>query len=448
MTLITQGYLALQRDLHARYDYGRGVDAQDCLTILSHFLPKGASVLDYGCGRGVFGDLAAQRFRVSEYDPAIPGKDQPPEPADGVVCADVLEHVEPDCLEAVLDDVRRCTKQFAVLIIATQPSSKIMADGRQAHILLQGEEWWRERITARFTILESEDRSGAGKGLLYILKPRETITDGELVWNEIGEVRTVMAVPAETRMEHTAANCARVARRLTLDGVGMLPAHDRTAVLACYGPSLRDSWQHIHLSQSDPMADVFSVSAAHAFLIERGIIPFAHIECDPRAHKAVQMGEPHAAVEYWLASCVHPDMLDRTDGHPVSLWHAYNGEDTRAHIGSLEPNQRVVVGGGSVGLRALSLLYYLGYRRFVLHGMDFSFTDAGEQHAGPHAGNPMHQIPVLLNGRVFQTSPALVSYFKQFFKQWQAMSPDVEFTLFGDGMLQHALKGHGHVASD
>lgn len=444
MSLITPEYLALQQDLHARYEYGRGVDAEDCLRILRQLLPKGASVLDYGCGRGVFGDLAAPHFAVTEYDPAIPGKDQPPESGgfDAIVCADVLEHVEPACLDDVLAHIRGLMGPggVGVLIIATQPSGKIMADGRQAHILLQDEAWWREKLhAAGFVIMESEDRSERGKGLVYLIKPaRPVVDDASVVWSEIGEVRTIMAVPEDVRMEHTADNCRRIAKRLTKPGGISLEPHDRVATLACYGPSLRATWPRIFMD-SRPDNDLFSVSAAHAFLLDRGLVPMAHIECDPRPHKAVQMGEPHMDVQYWLASCVHPDMLDKLEGYDVSLWHAYNGEPTRRHIAELEPDQRVVVGGGSVGLRALSLLYYLGYRRFDIHGMDFSF-DGQDQHAGPHAGKPMEEIPVLVAGRVFSTSPALVSYFRQFYKQREAMF-DAEFRLFGDGMLQHAMRG-------
>jgi hypothetical protein len=442
MTLITPEYLALQRDLHARYEYGRGVDAEDCLRILRQLLPKGSRVLDYGCGRGVFGDLAAPHFAVSEYDPAIPGKDQPPTEGgfDAVVCADVLEHIEHDCLDDVLAHVRSLMAGVGVLIIATQPSNKIMADGRQAHILLHDEPWWREKLHASgFTIMESEDRSEKGKGLVYLVKAAQPVVDdADVVWSEIGEVRTIMAVPEDVRMDHTAENCRRITKRLTKPGGITLAPHDRIAVLVCYGPSLRTTFPHIFLD-SGPDRDVISVSAAHAFLIERDIIPMAHIECDPRSHKAAQLGAPHRDVQYWLASCVHPDMVDKVEGFDVSLWHAYNGETTRRHIAELEPDQRVVVGGGSVGLRALSLLYYLGYRRFDIHGMDFSF-DGPDQHAGPHAGKLMETIPVLVGGRVFSTSPALVSYFRQFCKQREAMF-DAEFRLFGDGLLQHAMRG-------
>ncbi len=68
---------------------------------------------------------------TSEYDPAVAGKDLPPEPADLVVCTDVLEHIEPDCLDDVLSDLARLTKKVLLVNISTRPAVKVLADGSQ-----------------------------------------------------------------------------------------------------------------------------------------------------------------------------------------------------------------------------------------------------------------------------------------------------------------------------
>jgi 2-polyprenyl-3-methyl-5-hydroxy-6-metoxy-1,4-benzoquinol methylase len=69
--------------------------------------------------------------------------DAAPEPHDIVACTDVLEHIEPDCLDDVLKDIRRCTKKVAFLLIATRPAIKVLADGRNAHLIQQPYTWWR-----------------------------------------------------------------------------------------------------------------------------------------------------------------------------------------------------------------------------------------------------------------------------------------------------------------
>lgn len=101
-------------------------------------------ILDYGCGKRTLEE--ALGFPIANYDPAIPGLDEAPQPADIVSCTDVLEHIEPDCLPAVLSDIRRVTKRAVFLTIATRPAKKFLADGRNAHLIQQPARWWVEQL--------------------------------------------------------------------------------------------------------------------------------------------------------------------------------------------------------------------------------------------------------------------------------------------------------------
>lgn len=175
--LITNEYLELQKELHKRYDYGKGVDAELCATLLNNFrqsciIQPGASVLDYGCGQGHLGQMLRHDYDVREYDPCIEGKDTLPEAADVVVCADVLEHIEPECLDDVLEHIAGLTGQLAILVIATGRSSKIMADGREAHLIVENADWWRERLLKYFELKQFQDRSVIGKGVLAIVEAK------------------------------------------------------------------------------------------------------------------------------------------------------------------------------------------------------------------------------------------------------------------------------------
>lgn len=108
------------------------------------------SVLDYGCGKG---SLARELpFPIFEYDPAIPGKEQEPRPADLVVCTDVLEHIEPDKVLFVLNDLKRCVKKTGYFVIHTGPAKKSYADGRNTHLTQRGLDWWKKNISKFFLI--------------------------------------------------------------------------------------------------------------------------------------------------------------------------------------------------------------------------------------------------------------------------------------------------------
>lgn len=108
------------------------------------------SVLDYGCGKGYL--AKALPFPIWEYDPAIVGKDELPRAADLVVCTDVLEHIEPENLWAVLEDLQRCVKQVGYLTIHTGPAQKRYADGRNTHLIQRGKGWWEKKLSKFFKV--------------------------------------------------------------------------------------------------------------------------------------------------------------------------------------------------------------------------------------------------------------------------------------------------------
>lgn len=145
--LITEDYRNLNRLLHeTRPDYG--TSGKRYAEILRQMMAafKTTDILDYGAGKLTLQE--ALGIPIANYDPCIPGLDSPPEPHDLVACTDVLEHIEPECLDDVLADIRRVTKKAAFLLVATRPAKKYLADGRNAHLIQEDFAWWKKRIDA------------------------------------------------------------------------------------------------------------------------------------------------------------------------------------------------------------------------------------------------------------------------------------------------------------
>lgn len=143
--LISEEYRKINADLHiAREDYGKHSSSfidyvfNLCATVGT------IDVLDYGCGKGEL--HLGLPFSIQNYDPAIRKYSTPPQPADIVVCTDVLEHVEPECLNDVLADIKRLTKTIALLGIPTGPAVKTLPDGRNAHLNQHPVEWWDDKL--------------------------------------------------------------------------------------------------------------------------------------------------------------------------------------------------------------------------------------------------------------------------------------------------------------
>jgi len=110
------------------------------------------SLLDYGCGKGMLAKNLD--FPIWEYDPAIPGKDEPPRPADLVTVIDVLEHIEPKYLDITLDDIARCTKLVAFFIVYPNASVKTLPDGRNTHLIQEDRQWWTKKLSEYFIVPE------------------------------------------------------------------------------------------------------------------------------------------------------------------------------------------------------------------------------------------------------------------------------------------------------
>jgi hypothetical protein len=553
--LLSEEYREQNRLLHDSNDgYGRS-GSQWSPLILKTIEDAGgyASILDYGCGKSTLAQALAEKgIVIAEYDPAIPGKDAPPEPAELVIAGDVLEHVEPECLDAVLAELKRLAQRKLIVVIDTKPAGKTLPDGRNAHLIIEDAKWWGARLSKDFDVLEWKVIGRKIYGELASKLPGrlptkrrkapadwsvqtdfvkaqlnryadpfshvETVSMWEGVddvvadmqvavwivehmpdvaaaiynvaclsskaamfvidlasgrdaryWRQMVEqrfrvgasniegscltlicspklamhgIKVVGAVDGDTRWEQAKIAIARYKNR-----VAAVPAHGRLAVLSCYGPSLVDTIEEMRLEAAAPDADVISVSGAHDFLLARGIAPRFHVECDPRAHKADNISAYNPGTSYLLASCIHPVLFDKLGPDAdIALWHVASMSHCAALIDELgESPGTLITGGGSVGLRAISLLYAMGYRRFSIHGMDCSFRDSGDtQHAGKHAGKKQGVVAYPVGDRTFSTSNTLKSYATDFIEMIQRVN-DLDIRLYGDGLLQAMVSTIGEI---
>jgi hypothetical protein len=157
--LISEQYRKQQRALHERPDYG--VASLHYAPLVAETLERTRAdeLLDYGAGKGrlatALQEIVKRPLKVHHYDPAIPEWAAEPQPCGFVACIDVLEHIEPELLDNVLDDLKRVTAGFGVFTVHCGPAVKVLADGRNAHLTQQPVEWWKERLAKRFEIMSA-----------------------------------------------------------------------------------------------------------------------------------------------------------------------------------------------------------------------------------------------------------------------------------------------------
>lgn len=180
MTYITNEYKALQEQLHTeRVDYGTSSakHVEPILGIAKQLETR--DILDYGCGKALF--QKGLPFPIQNYDPCISEYSRRPVAADIVVCTDVLEHIEPDCLKAVLDDIRSLTLKMLFVEIACRPAKKLLADGRNAHLIQENPNWWLTWLLPRFNLHSFQATDGSFTAILTPVPVPVVVADSALI---------------------------------------------------------------------------------------------------------------------------------------------------------------------------------------------------------------------------------------------------------------------------
>lgn len=251
-------------------------------------------------------------------------------------------------------------------------------------------------------------------------------------------------VNPKVRVEQIASACQR-----GLPEAGIYEPHGRTLALCGYGPSIREFVEELR----ETKADIMTTSGAHDVLVEAGVYPTYHVECDAQQHKAKLVKRPNDVTRYLIASCCHPDVFDNLKGRNVALWHVAHTQEEDREVDKYVLRAVKVIGAPSSGGRAMGLAFVLGYRRFMVYGMDSSFPfdetrDEKEQfqHAGDHPNQDWNSKRVFrtdpINGKVYYTTLPLLIAAQCFYTI--AEKTQGKFLIRGDSMLAAMVKARDH----
>ena len=145
---------------------------------------RGASFTDWGCGSGAAAEaLAARGFGVrcvdiadNAYTGSLPfvraclwdlpsGLGQ----TDYGYCADVMEHIPPEHVDAVLQGIAQRTRKACYFQIALFDDHFGERIGDTLHLSVFPPVWWRKRLTRRFRVLRC--RTVRGRHLFAVARP-------------------------------------------------------------------------------------------------------------------------------------------------------------------------------------------------------------------------------------------------------------------------------------
>lgn len=256
-------------------------------------------------------------------------------------------------------------------------------------------------------------------------------------------------VTHEQILENVRTNCER-----DLPWMGRWHDEGKTAVLVCGGPSAKAHVGAIRAHQKRG-AKIISVNNALGFLLSKKVTPSAHIMLDARPENAAFVADAPHETTYFLASQVHPKTFEALAGHNVVVWH--NGFGTNEELTDIlrpwwdeGPKQKPIIlvpGGGTVGLRALWMLYYAGFKTIHVYGMDSSYDDDGSHHAYAQALNDNEDtMTVSMGNKLYKCARWMVRQGEEFRETWRDLAErGVTIHVHGRGLIpdmaSHLRKG-------
>lgn len=175
MKTITPEYLELQKLLHLNPNYG--VASLSFAPIVAEIIKKAniKSLSDYGAGKknlllGI-NNNGIKDIEYFPYDPAFPQYGVPVA-SQLVCCIDVLEHIEPELIDNVIQDLAGIVTNLGFFSIHMGPAIKILADGRNAHLIQKPCSWWLAKIVKHFEIIQLMSHQIMGNGIWMIVSPK------------------------------------------------------------------------------------------------------------------------------------------------------------------------------------------------------------------------------------------------------------------------------------
>lgn len=148
MTLISENYKNLLTELYEIKFFSGGIFKLGLIS--EHIDDSFTSIVDFGCGQGELIKEIKKHYPVLlvyGYDPGVKEFQEVPKvPADFLISLDVLEHIEPEFLEDNLRLIDSLFTKKALLVIASYPAGKILPTGKNAHLIVEDDRWWEEKI--------------------------------------------------------------------------------------------------------------------------------------------------------------------------------------------------------------------------------------------------------------------------------------------------------------
>ena len=337
-------------------------------------------------------------------------------------CTDVMEHIPPQDVDAVLHHILKAARNV-FFQISTQPDHFGQEIGEHLHLTVQPYEWWLAKMKEQEAVVQwSSDGNGICGFYVTAWVPTRELMQGCKLNNTDEEVRSNTLVNMERGLEELRPH----------------QPNDIPIMLLAGGPSMNDFAEEI-VTRRKAGEKLITVNAAYGWALSHGVNPSAQIMVDSREFNKRFLDPVIPECKYLLASQCHPSVFDAVPAAQALLWHSAIDEDMldffEQHYLKTNKAWYPILGGSTVILRTIPLLHMLGYSKFEIFGFDSCIMD-GEHHAYKQAENDYATaLQVLVNGRTFLCHSWMISQAQEFLDMMKQVAEHIELVVRGDGLI-------------
>ena len=162
--MISDNYKKILTGIHDTSPFGKRAKVPKHLAeFITQVSPT--SIIDFGCGKGRLVHRLQEDYpniSITGYDPGNREFDTSLDNryADMLISTDVLEHVEPEHIDDTLLYLS-AKSRYIYHLIALSPAKLILPDGRNAHLIQESPEWWRQKfINLGYKIYKEDYKEG------------------------------------------------------------------------------------------------------------------------------------------------------------------------------------------------------------------------------------------------------------------------------------------------
>jgi SAM-dependent methyltransferase len=416
--------------------------------------PKvGSHIIDFGCGTGrgakklhdagmkvamldfarnclddevrgaLSGTLVFKKHDLTNPSPVI---------AEYGYCTDVMEHIPPDAVDCVLENILRAAKNCFFAISTTEDVCGRLI-GETLHVSLHDFAWWAGKFSElHCRILWSEESNGYAHFLVSAWEDAQIVVDNG----------TINATEELIR-DNIRKNCEEGYQQIIPH-----PEQDTEIMILGGGPSLSDHADDIRAKRAEGVKLV-TLNGAYNWAIENGLTPSATIIVDAREFNKRFTKPVVDGCKYLIASQCHPAVLEGLPKARTYLWHVMGDLTDSSVAWKYFPAHWPIPGGSTVLLRAIPLLRMMGYHRFHLYGCDSCLADKAH-HAYLQPENDDRAIVPLMvtGGRTFFCHPWMAAQAREFVTMIQKLGETFDMIVHGDGLLAHIINTGARIAPE